>query len=142
MTVDGGAAHAAFNASCNLVAALFIAGGWWAIRHERRGLHWRLMAGATLVSAVFLVSYLLRVYLWGTHRYPGHGLWKAIYLSILFSHMALAAFTPILVVRTIFLAWKRRLAEHRRLTRVTLPVWMYVEVTGLAVYWLLYHPPG
>ena len=100
------------------------------------------MAAATLVSAVFLVSYLLRVYLWGTHHYPGHGAWRSIYRVILSSHMLLAVFTPVLVIRTIFLAWKRRLPEHRRLTRITLPVWMYVSVTGVAVYWLLYHPPG
>jgi putative membrane protein len=140
--VDGGATHAAVNAGLNATSAALIACGWWAIRNERRGLHWRLMAAATAVSAVFLVSYLLRVFLFGTHRYPGRGAWRDLYLAILASHMLLAAATPVLVLRTIFLAWRRRLAEHRRLTRLTLPVWLYVSVTGVAVYWLLYHPPG
>ena len=138
----GGAAHAALNATLNGTSALLIGAGWWAIQKGRRTLHWRLMASATLVSALFLVSYLLRVYATGTHRYPGDGLWRAIYLGILGTHMLLAVATPPLVLRTIFLARRKRYEEHKRIVRFTLPIWMYVSVTGVVVYLLLYHPPG
>jgi putative membrane protein len=100
------------------------------------------MGSAFCVSAAFLVSYLTRVYISGTHKYPGAGTWKAIYLVVLLTHMLLAVVTPPLAIRTLFLAWKRRFAEHKRLNRFTLPIWMYVSVTGVVVYVLLYHPPG
>jgi putative membrane protein len=137
-----GAHHAALNAALNGLSAVLIGVGWWAIRRQNRALHWKMMASATAVSTVFLVSYLARVYLSGTHRYPGAGAWKAIYLTVLFSHMLLAVATPPLVLRTLYLAGKRRFAEHRRIVRFTLPVWMYVSVTGVLVYVLLYHSPG
>jgi putative membrane protein len=139
---DAGQTHAAVNAALNGTAAIFIGVGWWAIRRRQASLHWKMMASATVVSAIFLVSYLLRVYLFGTHRYPGHGGWRTLYLAVLLSHMTLAVATPPLVLRTLYLAGRKRIAEHRRIVRFTLPVWMYVSVTGVAVYWLLYHPPG
>ena len=137
-----GATLAAVNATLNGTAALLLLGGWLTIRGQNRKLHGWLMASAFTVSTVFLICYLTRVAVSGTHRYPGAGAWKAIYLAILFSHMALAVVTPPLAIRTIYLAAKRRFAEHRRLVRFTLPVWMYVSVTGVLVYLLLYHPPG
>jgi putative membrane protein len=133
---------AAVNATLNGLSALLILVGWLAIRGGARGRHRTLMLSAFTVSALFLVSYLTRVCLTGTHRYPGHGAWKAIYLAILLSHMTLAMATPPLVIRSLWLALKQRLPEHRRLVRWTLPIWMYVSVTGVLVYALLYHPPG
>jgi putative membrane protein len=100
------------------------------------------MGGAFLVSALFLVSYLVRVALTGTHRYPGDGLWKAVYLGVLGTHMLLAIAVPPLAIRSIWLARRGRLDEHRRLVRITLPAWLYVSATGVLVYLLLYHPPG
>jgi putative membrane protein len=137
-----GNALAAINASLNGTSALCILGGWLAIRGGRRTLHRRLMLTALTVSALFLVSYLVRVYLTGTHRYPGSGVWKALYLTVLSSHMLLAIVTPPLVIRAIYLAVKERLVEHRRLVRWAYPIWMYVSVTGVVVYLMLYHPPG
>jgi putative membrane protein len=130
------------NACLNGSAAVCLFVGWRAIRAGNRRLHGWLMASAFVISILFLVSYLLRVYLTGTHRYPGSGMWKAIYLAILLSHMVLAVITPPLAIRTVWLAAKKRFAEHRRIVRWTLPIWMYVSVTGVLVYVLLYHPPG
>jgi putative membrane protein len=135
--------HLAFvNACLNGAAAICLFLGWRAIRADRRRLHGWLMASAFVISIIFLISYLIRVSLSGAHRYPGHGAWKLIYFSILGTHMLLAAATPPLAIRTVWLAAKRRFAEHRRIVRFTLPIWMYVSVTGVLVYVLLYHPPG
>jgi putative membrane protein len=130
------------NACLNGAAAICLFAGWRAIKSGNRRLHGTLMASAFVISALFLVSYLTRVALTGTHRYPGSGMWKTIYLCVLISHMILAVATPPLAIRTLWLAVKKRFAEHRRIVRWTLPIWMYVSVTGVLVYLLLYHPPG
>jgi putative membrane protein len=137
-----GATLALCNAIMNGTSALLLACGWVAIRRGRRDVHWKFMAGAFTVSCLFLVSYVIRVFVSGTHKYPGTGAWKAIYLAILMTHMLLAITVPPLALRTLFLAIKKRYAEHRRLVRYTWPIWMYVSVTGVLVYVLLYHPPG
>jgi putative membrane protein len=140
---DSLAATLAFaNALLNGTAALLLFAGWVAIRRGRRDVHWKCMAGAFVVSCLFLASYLARMALSGTHRYPGSGAWRAVYLIVLSTHMLLAVTVPPLALRTLYLAVKRRYAEHRRLVRFTWPIWMYVSVTGVAVYVLLYHPPG
>jgi putative membrane protein len=138
----GGPSHAAFNASLNAASAVLIFTGWRMIKAGRRDAHRSCMLAATGVSTLFLASYLLRFAYSGTHYYPGAGVWKAIYLTLLFSHMALAVITPVLVLRAIWLATQARLPEHRRVVAWALPIWMYVSVTGVLVYWLLYHPPG
>ena len=139
---DLGANLAFLNACLNGTSALLLLIGWIAIRRGNRRAHGYLMGSAFCVSVAFLISYLTRVYISGTHKYPGAGTWKAIYLAVLLTHMLLAVVTPPLAIRTLFLAWKRRFAEHKRLNRFTLPIWMYVSVTGVVVYVLLYHPPG
>jgi putative membrane protein len=130
------------NACLNGTAAILLFAGWRAIRGGNRRLHGLLMGGAFVVSALFLISYLTRVAVSGTHYYPGHGFWKATYFTILGTHMVLAICTPPLALRTIWLALQKRFADHRRIVRWTLPIWMYVSVTGVMVYVLLYHPPG
>jgi putative membrane protein len=137
-----GATLALCNALMNGTSAVLLFTGWIAIRRGRRDIHWKCMAGAFIVSSLFLASYLTRVAVSGTHRYPGGGFWHAAYLTILLTHMALAVAVPPLALRTLFLAMKKRFAEHRKLVRFTLPIWMYVSVTGVVVYLLLYHPPG
>lgn len=137
-----GATLAMVNAFLNGSSALLLFGGWVAIRRGRRDVHWKLMAAAFTVSCLFLVSYVTRVLVSGTHRYPGTGAWKAIYLAVLMSHMLLAITVPPLALRTLYLARKRRYGEHKRIVRFTWPIWMYVSVTGVLVYLLLYHPPG
>ena len=108
-------------------------------RQRRLAAHERAMKLAFLTSAVFLVSYLTRFYLTGSHRFPGTSLVRVFYLVILFSHMVLAAATVPLVLRTLFLARGKRYGDHRRIARWTFPIWLYVSVTGVVVYVLLYH---
>jgi putative membrane protein len=137
-----GATLALCNALLNGTSALLLASGYVAIRRGRRDIHWRLMVSAFVVSCLFLISYVVRILISGTHRYPGHGAWKAIYFAVLSSHMLLAMATPPLAIGALWLAAKRRYAVHKRLVRYTLPVWLYVSITGVLVYVLLYHPPG
>jgi putative membrane protein len=140
--VELGEALALANACMNGTAAACIVAGWLAIRARHRELHRNLMLAAFAVSSLFLVSYLARVALTGTHHYPGHGPLKAIYLAVLLTHMTLAVATPPLVIRALFLALRNRIAEHRRIVRFTLPIWLYVSVTGVVVYAMLYHAPA
>jgi len=133
---------AALNAILNGTAFILLLAGWQAIRARKVNLHRKLMGTAFVVSALFLISYLTRFYLTGTHRYPGTGFGRNLYLSILFTHTLLAATVPFLAIRTIYLALKNRLDSHRRLARWTLPIWMYVSATGVLIYFMLYRWSG
>ena len=130
---------AAVNASLNGLSALFLCGGLIAIKKKRVDIHWRCMVVAFCLSVVFLISYLTRFYLTGVHRYPGEGGMKTFYFILLGSHTTLAAITPFLAIRTLYLAAKKRFDAHRRIARITWPIWMYVSVTGVVVYLMLYH---
>jgi len=127
------------NASLNGTSALLLLAGWIAVRRGWHSTHIRLMLAACASSTLFLAGYLTRITLTGAHRFPGAGLARAAYVAILSSHTLLAAATLPLVVRTLFLSLSGRFVEHRRIARVTLPVWMYVSVTGVVVYVMLYH---
>ena len=96
------------------------------------------MTAAFAVSAVFLVSYLTRYAIEGTHHFAGPDSVRPVYLAILATHVPLAALVPVLALRMFFLAWKGRFDAHRRLGRITLPIWLYVSVTGVLVYLMLY----
>lgn len=133
---------APLNAGLNLTSTICLAAGYRFIRKKETHRHRWAMLGAVAASGLFLVFYLLRYSLTGTHRFAGEGPAKAVYLGILFSHMALAAITVPLVLRLLFLAWKARFDDHARLARWTFPIWLYVSVTGLLVYLLLYHVYG
>ncbi len=131
---------AATNASLNGLAGLLLVTGLVFIRKKNVAVHRFCMGSAFAVSILFLASYLTRFYLTGVHRYPGIGPIRTIYLTILFSHTTLAAVTPFLAIRTLYLALKGRFEAHRKIARITWPVWMYVSVTGVVVYWMLYRP--
>jgi len=133
---------APLNASLNLASTLFLLGGLWFIKRRAVRRHRFAMMGAVGSSALFLVFYLLRFSLTGTHRFAGEGLAKGFYLGILFSHMILAVVIVPLILRLLFLVWKSRYHAHARLARWTYPLWLYVSVTGLLVYLLLYHVYG
>ena len=139
MTERIGDVLALCNALLNGTAAVLLCLGFVMIRAGRRETHRTLMTSAFVVSAVFLASYLSRVALTGTHLYPGHGTMKAVYYSVLFSHMTLAAATPVLAIMALYFARQGRFAEHKRVTRWALPIWLYVSVTGVVVYVMLYH---
>ncbi|MEZ4366213.1 MAG: DUF420 domain-containing protein [Kofleriaceae bacterium] len=130
--------HPAINAVLNATAAVLLVVGKRAITRGDRDGHRRVMVAAFVTSSVFLASYLARFAISGTHRYPGDGADKLLYLVILFSHMVLAIALVPLVLRSLLLAYRQRFVEHRRLVRWTWPIWMYVSVTGVAVYLMLY----
>jgi putative membrane protein len=132
------AALPAWNAALNATSGTLLVLGYRAIRAGARQRHRRLMISAVSVSAVFLASYLTRVALTGTHRFPGEGPLRWLYLAILISHTVLAAAVAPMALRTLFLGARDRIAEHRRLARVTWPIWVYVSATGVLVYLLLY----
>ncbi len=136
---DLGPILAAVNATLNSSAGLCLFFGYRAIRRKDRETHKKWMITAFAVSVIFLISYLTRFYLTGVHRFPGEGTMKTVYLTLLLSHTTLAAVTPVLAIRTLYLAAKGRFEAHKKIARVTFPIWMYVSVTGVVVYLMLYH---
>jgi len=128
-----------FNAVLNGASFVLLLLAWRAIRRGDRARHRALVLTALGCSAIFLVGYLTRIALTGTHRFPGGGALRAVYLAVLASHTLLAAACLPLVLRTLYLALGDRFAEHRRIARVTFPIWAYVSVTGVVVYAMLYH---
>lgn len=129
---------AALNATLNGLSAVFLLTGLIAIKNKRVDIHRRCMVTAFVLSVIFLVSYLTRFYLTGVHRYPGTGWTKTLYLTILSTHTSLAAVTPFLAIRTLYLAARGRFEAHKKIARITWPIWMYVSVTGVVVYGMLY----
>lgn len=126
------------NAALNATASLLLVLGWLLIRARRVEAHRRAMLSALGCSALFLVSYLVYHFEAGSVRFPGTGTARTVYLAILASHTLLAAVLPVLVAITVSRALARRFDRHRRIARWTLPVWLYVSVTGVVVYWMLY----
>ena len=139
---DIGDQLALVNAILNATSAVLLVSGRRAIKSGDREKHRRLMIAAVIVSAVFLVSYLTRVALSGTHPSPHVGVVHALYLSILGTHMVLAMAVPAFALGLLWLGLKGRYALHRRIARWGFPIWMYVSVTGVLVYVILYHVPS
>lgn len=137
-----GNALAPINAGLNLTSTLCLLAGFYFIKRKKTLHHRRAMLGAVGASSLFLVFYLLRYSLTGTHQFAGEGLARSVYLSVLFSHMVLAMVIVPLILRLLFLAWKSRFETHARLARWTYPLWLYVSLSGLLVYILLYHVYG
>jgi putative membrane protein len=130
--------HAAVNASLNGISAVLLACGYWAIRSGKRKTHKRFMISAFVVSCAFLVSYLAYHYRVGSVPFTGHGWIRPVYFAILISHTILAAAIVPLILVTLRRAWAERFDKHRAIARWTLPLWLYVSVTGVIVYLLLY----
>ena len=131
--------HPALNAALNLTCFVLLVAGRMAIARGDRALHRKRMVSAVTVSGVFLVSYAIRFATTGRHDYPGDGWDRTLYLLILFSHMALAVVLVPLVVGALRRALRGDFAAHLRLVRFTWPIWVYVSVTGVIVYLMLYH---
>ena len=127
------------NAVLNATSAVFLLIALRAIRRMDIERHRRWMLAAAGTSALFLVSYLTYHAQVGSVRFGGRGAIRTLYFAILLSHTVLATATLPLVLRTLFLGLKRRDAAHRRIARWTFPIWMYVSVTGVVVYLMLYH---
>jgi len=133
---------APLNAALNLSSAVLLVFGYRFIRRGDRALHRRCMLGAVTASALFLVFYVLRFSLTGSHSFAGPPRARTFYLTVLLSHMVLAVVVLPLVLRLLWLARQERFNEHRRLARWTFPIWLYVSLTGLFVYVMLYHVYG
>jgi putative membrane protein len=131
--------HPAINAALNLTCFVFLVLGRVAIARDDVALHRRRMLVAFTASSVFLVSYLIRFATTGAHKYPGEGWDRTVYLVTLFSHMALAVVLVPLVIGALCRAFRGDFVAHKRLVRFTWPIWMYVSVTGVLVYLMLYH---
>lgn len=127
------------NAVLNAVATVLLVTGWVFIARGNKRAHGATMIAAFAVSAVFLVSYLTYHAMAGSVTFQGQGGVRTVYFTILISHVVLAAAVPILALRMFFLAWKRRWDAHRRLGKITLPIWLYVSITGVVIYAMLYH---
>ena len=125
---------------CIVLSGISLLLGWYFIRARRDIVrHRNTMLTASSFAALFLVFYVLRWSLYGTKLFAGTGVWRLVYFSILVPHILLAVALGPLVVRLIYLALRRRdYAAHRRLARVTLPIWLYVAASGWAIYYLLY----
>jgi uncharacterized membrane protein YozB (DUF420 family) len=126
------------NASLNALAAVLLILGYVLIRQGRREAHRKAMLAAFATSVVFLICYLVYHFQVGSVRFQRTGIIRTIYLSILISHTILAAAVPPLAIITLNRALKARFPAHRAIARWTLPIWLYVSVTGVVVYWMLY----
>jgi len=131
--------HAALNASLNAASALCLLAGYIAVRRRRIPIHRACMVSALVCSAAFLVSYVIYHLQVGSVRFQGQGLIRPIYFILLFSHTILAVAIVPLVIITVRRALRRQFELHRRIARWTLPLWFYVSVTGVIIYFLLYH---
>ena len=128
----------AVNATLNATSALCLLSGYGFIRRKRIGAHRVCMLAACAVSTLFLVSYLTYHAHVGSVHFHGQGWIRPVYFAILISHTVLAIVIVPLVIRTLSLALAQRFAQHQRLARLTLPLWLYVSVTGVIVYLMLY----
>ncbi|MEW6282502.1 MAG: DUF420 domain-containing protein [Candidatus Eremiobacterota bacterium] len=126
------------NASLNSLAALLLTAGYLAIRARKVTLHRWLMLSAFATSVLFLAGYLVYHSQVGSRRFPGQGEVRIFYFALLLTHTVLAALVPVGAVIALRRALRGQYAQHRKLARWVLPVWLYVSVTGVAVYWMLY----
>ncbi len=132
----------ALNAVLNSASAVLVLAGVYFIKQGNVTAHKTCMLAALGVSALFLTSYLIYHYQVGSVRFEHEGPIRVIYLGILLTHTVLAAAVVPLVLRTVYLALKNRLDSHRRIARWTFPIWIYVSVTGVVVYLMLYQMPN
>jgi len=128
----------AVNATLNSASALLLAAGYFFIRRGNVAAHRRCMIAALVASALFLTSYLIYHYNVGSVPFTGRGWIRTVYFSILITHTILAALIVPLVLVTLSRALRADFVRHRRIARWTLPLWFYVSVTGVVVYWMLY----
>jgi putative membrane protein len=130
----------ALNATLNGLAAVFLAAGYIFIRRKNQTAHRNCMIAAVCVSALFLVGYLTYHFaVHGVTRFRKPAWFRPIYLALLFTHTVLAAAIVPMILITVSRALRERFDAHRKIARWTWPLWMYVSVTGVLIYWLLYH---
>ena len=130
----------AVNASLNAVSGVLLVGGYTLMRLRRIDLHRKVMIAAFATSSLFLVCYLVYHAQVGSVPFPRHGFVRSLYFTILITHVVLAASVPPLAIITMTRGLQGRYPQHRRIARWTFPIWLYVSVTGVLVYVLLYQP--
>jgi len=123
----------------NAVSTVLLLTAYRAIKRGFRDRHPRLMITNLFVSSGFMVVYLTEMAMFGSTRFPGDDWVRSVFLAILISHTILAVALVPLVFRTFHLAFKERFAEHRRIARFTFPIWLYISVTGIVIYWMTHH---
>jgi putative membrane protein len=128
----------AVNATLNATAAVLLLWGYLLIRRKSIAAHRKVMLAAFATSSVFLCCYLVYHFNVGSVRFSRTGTIRTVYLSILATHTALAAAVPPLAIITLSRGLRERVDPHKRIARWALPVWLYVSVTGVIVYWMLY----
>lgn len=127
------------NAALNATSAVLLVTGYLFIRRKRVLAHKACMASAFLVSMLFLTSYVYYHYHHGATPFPGTGWVRIVYFSILVPHTILAAAIVPLALVTLYRAWREQFDTHKRIARWTLPIWLFVSVTGVVIYLMLYH---
>jgi uncharacterized membrane protein YozB (DUF420 family) len=128
----------AVNAALNSCSAILLIWGYTLIRRKRIVAHRRVMISAFALSVAFLICYLVYHSQVGSVRFRKTGMIRTVYLSILLTHTILAASVPFLAGITLYRGLKADYVRHRRIAKWTLPIWLYVSVTGVVVYWMLY----
>jgi len=128
----------AVNATLNSLSTVLLIAAWIFVKRRRLIAHRNLMIAALVCSTLFLTSYLIYHAQVGSVRFQGTGPVRTVYFTILITHTILAALVPFLVGVTVWRAYRRRWDRHVRIARWTLPVWLYVSITGVVVYWMLY----
>ncbi len=128
----------ALNAALNTTAALLLACGYRFVRQRRFAAHRKAMLAALAVSALFMLSYLVYHFNAGSVKFRKTGVLRSVYFTLLISHTILATLVVPLALVTVYRAWANKLEKHRALARITLPVWLYVSLSGVAVYLMLY----
>jgi uncharacterized membrane protein YozB (DUF420 family) len=131
--------QAALNASLNAASALLLIAGYACIRTHRIRAHKTCMLTAFAVSTAFLISYVIYHIRVGNVLFQGHGWIRPVYFTLLISHVLLAVAILPLALITLSRALRERYDAHRRIARWTLPLWLYVSVTGVVIYFMLYH---
>lgn len=129
----------AVNASLNATSVVLLVSGYACIRQKRVTAHAICMASAFVVSTLFLISYLTYHAHVGSKHFPGQGWVRPVYLTILSTHTVLAAVIVPLALMTLSRAARKQFDRHKRIARWTFPIWLYVSVTGVIIYFMLYH---
>lgn len=129
------------NASLNSVSAIILIVGYVFIRQKKIAAHKNCMLAAFSISVLFLISYVIYHANAGSTPFTKQGWIRPVYFTILISHIILAFLIVPLSLRTLYLAWRERFEQHRRIAKITFPIWLYVSVTGVIIYLMLYQMP-
>jgi len=128
-----------YQALCNSFATIFLFSGLYFIKKKNKVRHKQCMITALAFSTLFLIMYLTYHYYEGTFKFSGVGMVRTIYFVILGTHTVLAAILPFFVIKTLYHAIKGQDERHKKIARITFPIWIYVSITGVIVHALLYH---